>query len=145
MHAYIVLLNGTYDYEYAYPNSEFVTQGSTGVTKRLLLTLDSQGILEPWCQGQRMDYTNMVWGNQLAWAETAFEIGTDSKTAAPHDPANHHSSIMTQTNLGGSWLPQTESCSKFDKVEDQSGYQYPGVYNSNWTINANYNWMAHPL
>ncbi len=93
------------------------------------------------------DVSQLYWGTQArGYGESAYEIGADDPYNAPHDPANHHSAIKLQQSIGGSWYSQTGSISKYNNVLRANGSVFSnGVYNSNWMISPNYDWMARPL
>jgi hypothetical protein len=93
-----------------------------------------------------MDGDHLYWGQGFrGYGESAFEIGSDNPNVAPWDPANHHSNIKLQTSVNGSWSLQTGSVNMYNKVKQGGTEIRDGLYESDWMLQYNYDWMARPL
>ncbi|MBN1460074.1 MAG: hypothetical protein JXA57_11075 [Armatimonadetes bacterium] len=142
------IINGV-DYQYGYASYLFVTTPHYSQNHTLKLAVKSSGYIWPYYDNYNLAYDvdKLYWGTQArGYGETAYEIGSDDPYNAPHDPANHHSVIKLQTSIGGGWSYQTGSVWMYNKVKRVDGSVFSdGVYNSNWIISPNYDWMARPL
>jgi len=135
-------------HEYDYPNYTFTT-GGAAVWKNLKLAYTSAGVLRPYLNNVCLD-----WGLEYDWpygpsqtaSKTQYELGSESRTVVPHDPANHHAGIQNRGSDYSSWSYQTSSVpvSIRNVVIDYGvspSVEYSGLY---WfdIQSANYDWLA---
>ncbi len=141
VHYYIDGVSYEYDYD-----SYIFTVGSTAVTKNLKLAYTDTGLLRPYLNNVCMDWGSYSWGyspSQTA-SKTQYELGWESRTAVPHDPANHHWNIQNRASNYVDWSYQTSYVSARNVVIDFGvipAVEYAGLY---WfdIQSANYDWLA---